>query len=55
MSHTKSSAFPIAKFARIIGAFLPLRSYGELVLHPVTLAERAAGEEIAFSTAEKNR
>jgi hypothetical protein len=29
----------------------PLGSYGELVLRPVTIAEQAAGAEIAFSTA----
>jgi hypothetical protein len=29
----------------------PLGAYGELVLRPVTIAEQAAGTEIAFSTA----
>jgi len=27
----------------------PMRSYGELVLRPVTIAEQAAGIEVAFS------
>lgn len=30
----------------------PMRSYGELVLRPVTIAERAAGMEVAFSYAK---
>ncbi len=43
------------KFWRHITAYLllrtPMRSFGELVLRPVTIAERNAGAEIAFSAA----
>ncbi|MGI9202813.1 MAG: hypothetical protein ACR2Q3_02315 [Woeseiaceae bacterium] len=31
-----------------IALWAPLRSYGELVLRPVTIAERAAGTQVAF-------
>jgi len=34
---------------------IPLRSYGELVLRPVTIAEQAAGAEIAFSAADNKK
>ncbi len=33
----------------------PFRSYGELVLRPVTIAERAAGMEVAFSNASTEK
>ncbi len=36
-------------------SLLPLRSYGELVLKPVTIAEQAAATEIAFSTANNKK
>ena len=42
----------------IFGKFtvwLPLRSYGELVLRPVTIAEQVADTEIAFSTANNKK
>ncbi|MBT5219001.1 MAG: hypothetical protein HOI35_11830 [Woeseia sp.] len=38
-----------------IGRWLPLRTYGELVLRPVTIADRAANAEIAFSTADNKK
>lgn len=31
-----------------IALWAPLRSYGELVLRPVTIAERAAGVQVVF-------
>jgi hypothetical protein len=34
-----------------IALWAPLRSYGELVLRPVTIAERAAGMQVAFCDA----
>lgn len=47
------------RFWRRITAFLlsrtPILSYGELVLRPVTIAERAAGAEIAFSAAHNKK
>jgi hypothetical protein len=33
----------------------PMRSFGELVLRPVTIAERNAGAEIAFSAAHNKK
>ena len=47
------------RFWRRMTAFMLSRtlmlSYGELVLRPVTIAERAAGAEIAFSAAHKKK
>jgi len=47
------------RFWRRMTAFMllrtPMLSYGELVLRPVTIAERAAGAEIAFSTAHNKK
>jgi hypothetical protein len=47
------------RFWRRMTAFMllrtPMLSYGELVLRPVTIAERAAGTEIAFSTAHNKK
>jgi len=42
-------------FMSIFTSWLPLRSYGELVLKPVTIAEQTAGTEIAFSTANNKK
>lgn len=43
------------QFLGQVASMLPLRSYGELVLRPVTIAERAADAEIAFSTANNKK
>jgi len=47
------------KFWRHITAFLllrtPMGSFGELVLRPVTIAERKAGADIAFSAAHNKK
>ena len=47
------------KFCRNITAYLmlrtPLRSFGELVLRPLTIAERKAGADIAFSAAHNKQ
>ena len=47
------------RFWRQIAAYLllrtPMRSFGELVLQPVTIAERKAGAEIAFSAAHNKK
>ena len=47
------------QFLGQVGSWLPLRTllltYGELVLRPVTIAERAANAEIAFSTANNKK
>lgn len=46
------------RFWRRVAAFLflntPIRSYGELVLRPVTIAERAAGKS-AVASARHNK
>ena len=47
------------KLWRQITAYLllrtPMRSFGELVLRPVTIAERNAGAEIVFSAAQNKK
>jgi hypothetical protein len=47
------------RFWRRMAAFMllrtPMLSYGELVLRPVTIAERTAGAEIAFSAAHNKK
>lgn len=47
------------RFWRRVTAFLllrtPMRSYGRLVLRPVTIALRAADAEIAFGTTQNNK
>ena len=46
------------QFRRRVTTFLfqmPFRSYGELVLRPVIIAEQAAGAEIASSAADNKK
>jgi hypothetical protein len=43
------------QFLGQVGSCLPPRTYGELVLRPVTIAEWAAKAEIAFSTATNKK
>ena len=51
--HTSSQIW--RQFLAQAASLLPLRSYGELVLRPVTIAERTAGAEIAFSSAHNKK
>jgi len=50
-----ASTQSLHQFLVLVASWLPLRSYGELVLRPVTIAERAADAEIAFSTANNKK
>ena len=47
------------RFWRRVTAYLllhtPMRSFGELILRPVTIAERNAGAKIAFSAAHNKK
>ena len=45
----------IGRILSKVASWAPLRSYGELVLRPVTIAEQAAGMQVAFCDANNDK